>query len=123
MSDVVMILIGAFAGAVAFGIARSLRRRIQPRARTVEEPNSHYTAPGVRVRETEARWKSIALDRVHEINREEVKRLLEKVEALGVESLGPRDRNFLNHLADLFGSPAAEPPATGIAPPLKEATT
>lgn len=122
MSDLVMILIGALAGAAAFLAARALRRRMRPRVRTIEEPNSHYTAPGVRVRETEARWKSIALDRVHEINREEVKRLLAKVDALGVESLGPRDRNFLNHLADLFGTQVPEPPS-GIAPPLKEATT
>jgi hypothetical protein len=122
MSDLLMILVGAVAGAIAFAVARILRRRLRPRARTVEEPNSHYTAPGVRVRETEARWNSIALERVHEINREEVKRLLAKVEALGVESLGPRDRGFLNHLADLFGTPVPDP-APGNAPPRKVATS
>jgi hypothetical protein len=122
MSEIVMILVGALFGAFAYGLARSLRRRLRPHARAVEPPNSHHTAPGVRERETEARWKSISLDRVHEINREEVKRLLAKVEALGVESLGPKDRSFLNHLADLFGTRPDGAPA-GLTPPLNQATT
>ncbi len=116
-----MILVGALAGAVAFGLVRSLRRLLRPPARVIESPNSHYTAPGVRERETEARWKSIRLERVHEINREEVKRLLARVDALGVESLGPRDRSFLDHLADLFG--ARSESSGGLTPPLNEAPT
>ena len=120
MSEFLMVAIGAFAGAVAYGVSRQLRRRLRPPGRVVEQPNSFYNAQLVRNREDEARWKSIALDLVHEINREEVKRLLDKVDALGVDSLGSRERTFLDHLAELFGTRSD---SHGVAPPFGPATT
>ena len=45
------------------------------------------------------RWRSIAVDRLHEINREEVVRLLAKVEQDGSRSLTQAERDFLDRMA------------------------
>jgi len=46
-----------------------------------------------------ARWKGISLDGLHELNRDEVARLLEKVEANGAASLTPPERQFLDRMS------------------------
>lgn len=89
---------------VALRHARTRRRR----QRRVELPNSHYTSQMARNREVQHRWKHIVLDRVHEVNREEVRRLLAKVEATSVEALRPAERTFLDRIAELAGT---APPA------------
>jgi hypothetical protein len=94
----VPLLAGTLAG------VRLLRARRRASRRIVERPNSHYTAPLVRDRETRHRWHDIALDRVHEINRDEVRRLLAKVEAAGVASLRPTEHTFLDGVAGFAGS-------------------
>lgn len=45
------------------------------------------------------RWKSIRIDDLHELNREEVKRLLEKAGESGVHSLTPDERAMLDRFA------------------------
>ncbi len=91
-------------------LTRLLRVRRRSRRRVVERPNSHYTSHLVREIETRHRWHDMALDRIHEINREEVVRLLAKVEAGGAESLRANERAFLDHMAKLAGKrPPAEP--------------
>lgn len=48
------------------------------------------------------RWKStIPLDRLHELNREEVRELLRKAEEQGVGSLKPEERTFLDRMAQM----------------------
>jgi hypothetical protein len=46
-----------------------------------------------------ARWKGISVDALHELNRGEVKRLLEKAEQQGASSLTPPERDFLDRMA------------------------
>lgn len=46
-----------------------------------------------------ARWRGISLEGLHEINREEVVRLLEKVEAGGAKVLTQAERDFLDRMA------------------------
>jgi membrane associated rhomboid family serine protease len=46
-----------------------------------------------------ARWKAISVVGLHEINREEVERLLAKVESSGLPSLTPAERDFLNRMS------------------------
>jgi hypothetical protein len=82
---------------------RVVRRRRRLARRVVEKPNSHYTSAGVRSIETYNRWRDMDLDRVHEINRGEVVRLLARVDALGTEALRPAERTFMDTMADLFG--------------------
>jgi membrane associated rhomboid family serine protease len=53
------------------------------------------TAPPVVNRQLEA-WRSIDLSKVHEVNREEVRRLLEKVQMQGLGALTGQERVFLS---------------------------
>ena len=46
-----------------------------------------------------ARWKGIALESLHELNRGEVVRLLAKVESEGVDNLRPSERQFLDRMS------------------------
>ncbi|HEX6940251.1 MAG TPA: hypothetical protein VF158_12630 [Longimicrobiales bacterium] len=90
---------------------RATRARRRARRRIVEPPNSHFTARIVRENETRHGWQNIDLDRIHEINREEVVRLLAKVEAAGIQALRANERAFLDHMTTLAGS--APPHARG----------
>ena len=46
-----------------------------------------------------AGWKKIDSSKVHEANREEVDRLLDKISAKGIGSLTAQERTFLAHFA------------------------
>jgi hypothetical protein len=96
------ILMGAVAGfAATIGALRVARARRKKKRRTVELPNSHYTSQVAKDVESRHRWHNIQLDQVHEVNRDEVVRLLAKVDALSADALRPRERTFLDSLADL----------------------
>jgi len=96
--------IPAVAAFVATGVALRLwyrgwrRRRIESRRR-VEAPNSYHSSQGVRNHEDRERWGRIDLARLHPLNREEVRRLLDVVDAQGVAVLSPKDRLFLDNMA------------------------
>jgi hypothetical protein len=83
--------------AAARGLALARRRR----RRAVEPPNSHHTWERVREREAHDRWREMPLERIHPINREEVVRLLARVQAAGSGVLRPQERHFLDYMADL----------------------
>jgi membrane associated rhomboid family serine protease len=53
-----------------------------------------------------ARWKQVDLSRVHEVNREELNRILDKISASGMESLTPQERAFLSNFV-----PPDDPPS------------
>jgi len=46
------------------------------------------------------RWTRIPRDRLHEVNREELDRILEKIARDGVGSVTPQERNFLDNFSD-----------------------
>jgi hypothetical protein len=46
-----------------------------------------------------ARWKGISVENLHELNREEVERLLTKVDGEGPASLTPPERQFLDRMS------------------------
>lgn len=46
-----------------------------------------------------ARWKGISVESLHELNREEVERLLEKAEAEGAAGLAASEREFLDRMS------------------------
>lgn len=95
--------IPAVAALVATGVALRLwytgwrRRRVGSRRR-VEAPNSAYSSQGVRNHEDRERWSRIDLSRLHPINRDEVERLLDVVDAQGIAALSPKDRLFLDNM-------------------------
>ena len=95
------LVFGALAGfAATLGALRVARARRKRKRRVVEQPNSHYTSQQARDVESRHRWHTIELERVHEVNRAEVVRLLAKVDALSADALRPRERAFLDSLAD-----------------------
>ncbi|HVS11660.1 MAG TPA: hypothetical protein VMS76_17465 [Planctomycetota bacterium] len=96
--------IPAVAALVATGVALRLwytgwrRRRIASRRR-VEAPNSQYSSQGVRNHEDRERWGRIDLSKLHPLNQDEVRRLLDVLEAQGIAALSIKDRVFLDNMA------------------------
>ncbi len=91
----------AHLGGLAFAFAylrwRDWRRGEGQRAfKKAMHPQSTQKAPD---RVAVARWKGIGLEGLHEINREEVERLLAKVELGGPRSLTPSEREFLDRMS------------------------
>jgi hypothetical protein len=92
-------LVAVVVGGIGFRFwYREWRRRKIAERRRVEAPNSHYSSTGVRNQEDRERWGDINLGRLHPLNRDEVERLLDVVDADGVKSLSPRDRLFLDNM-------------------------
>jgi hypothetical protein len=102
VSTIWLVLLAAVLGFAA-GAVRVLLARRRLRRRVVELPNSHYTSSLVRAAETRHRWHEMDLDRIHEINRGEVIRLLGIVDAAGVDALRPDERRFMETMSELFG--------------------
>jgi hypothetical protein len=106
-------IIGIGTGAlVILAVTNAIRARIarRHRPRIVEAPNSHYTSKLVLDRDAHERWKAIPVERVHEINRVEVRRLLDRIEDYGIDRLTARERTFLDRIAELY--PPDPPRAT-----------
>ena len=104
VNELPFLLLGLIGSGVVVIIAVALKRAVRARARArrvVEKPNSHYTAPVTRDAITRHRWHEIELDRVHEINRGEILRLLTKVDGSGVATLRPTERAFMDRMAEL----------------------
>ena len=87
--------------AVGFGFLKFLewkrgsgKRDFQKKMRN-EKPSGGFVGDRVAV----ARWKGISVGSLHELNREEVERLLAKVKADGASSLTPSEREFLDRMA------------------------
>lgn len=99
----VLLLFAMFIGAAALGRWAEVRRR--RRRRVVEQPNSHHTWQRVQEIAARERWQDMPLDRIHEVNRVEVERLLAKVRTWGGDALRPQERRFLDQMADLAGVP------------------
>jgi hypothetical protein len=68
--------------------------------RRVEAPNSQYKSQYVLDLESRERWEAIALDRLHEVNREEVEKLLAKLRVSGVRALSVSERAFLDRMVE-----------------------
>lgn len=76
------------------------KARKASRKRRVEAPNSTYKSQYVEDLEAKERWLSMDLGRLHEVNREEVEKLLAKVRATSVRALTTNERAFLERMAD-----------------------
>lgn len=102
--------ISALLFVTGLGLGLRIRQRVRRRRRVaerrrVELPNSHYSAPAVRRLVDLERWGRIPLDRLHPLNRDEVRRLLRLARDAGSDALAPRERRFLDNMA---GRPRAE---------------
>ncbi len=87
----------------AFGRRCWIKRRASIRAasRILERPNSYYSSKGVRDQEDAEWYDSIDLEKLHEVNRAEIERLIVQIKGTGIDSLRPSDRAFLERIADL----------------------
>jgi hypothetical protein len=100
MSELVFpALLVLIAGGVGLRLwLRSWRQRRIAARRRVEAPNSHYSSLGVRQLEDRERWGRIDVQHLHPINRQEVRRLLDVVDANGVGVLSAKERLFLDNM-------------------------
>lgn len=87
--------------ASGFLYLKGMERRSPARAwkRQLGGPTAPSAAPGDR--ENLRRWREIRLDDLHAINREEIVRLLQKVQSLGTKSLTPEERATLDRFSNL----------------------
>ena len=85
------------------------RERRANRQRRVEAPNSEHKSPYVIDMEARERWESLDLGRLHEVNREEIEKLLGKVRATGVKSLSANERAFLDRMAEAHDRAGGRP--------------
>lgn len=90
------------------------------KVRRVEAPNSEYKSPYVLDLEAQDRWERMDLESLHEVNREEVVKLLEKVRADGVRGLSKSEREFLDRMADAAGRSGRRPRTDGTSGPARE---
>lgn len=92
------------------GVAGWLYLRAWERRRrahvAAQQPDVQRKPPRLRkpqgIRDVDAveRWKAVPKERLHEINREELEALLQKVDQSGVKALTPSERAFLDRIAD-----------------------
>lgn len=107
MSTLTKILLALLAVETAALVALAVRYRRAKKAakrRRVEAPNSAYRSEYVQDLEARERWERMDVEALHEVNREEVVRLLEKVRSDGIRSLSSSERDFLDRMAEAAGS-------------------
>jgi membrane associated rhomboid family serine protease len=91
--------LGGFAAGYAY--LRWQRRKYFQQWKPMATPKEELakTMRGGDEREALRRWKAIPLDQLHELNRGEVERILEKAVSSGVGSLSPDERAMLERFA------------------------
>jgi membrane associated rhomboid family serine protease len=93
----------AHLGGVVFGYAflRWRRRRYFAQWQPIPTPKAELAKAAPRGDDADAmrRWRSIRVEGLHELNREEVERLLAKAEEGGAASLSPDERAMLDRFA------------------------
>ena len=78
--------------------------RLYVHARKLHEEATRAPAPAVATPllvdlEARQRWEALDVSRLHELNREEVEKLLAKVRGTGVRSLSTAERAFLDRMS------------------------
>ncbi len=88
------------------------KKRVVAERRVIERPNSFYESEAVHDQVDEEWWRRIDLERLHELNREYVERLLHQIDGAGAGTLTKDERAFMERMAKLDG-----PPRPGVRPP------
>jgi hypothetical protein len=100
MTTLLIILLALNVGAVFLATTLYRRAKRAEKKRRVEAPNSQYKSQYVLDLESKERWESLDLARVHEVNREEVERVLVKLKATSVRALSRQERAFLDRMVE-----------------------
>src|SRR5204863_3571703 len=88
--------LGGFAGAFAYlrlRDASSRRRRFEVKQKGAKVSRGDLD-----------RWSKIRRDELHEVNREELDRIMEKIDKEGVGSVTQQERSFLDNFSERTGS-------------------
>jgi hypothetical protein len=100
MTTWLLILLAANLAALTGMVVMYRRVKKAQTKRRVEAPNSQYKSPYVQDLEAKERWQSIDLDRLHEVNREEVEKLLGKLAVTNIRALTTSERAFLDRMVE-----------------------
>lgn len=88
--------LGGYAGAYIFLRLIDPKRRVAKfKASTIGKPKGDLLA----------NWKRVDVAKVHEVNREELNRILDKINETGLPSLTPEERLFLSNFVPAEGGP------------------
>ncbi len=100
MTILLFILLGLNTIAVGVVWVLSRRARKAQKRRRVEAPNSEYRSLYVMDLEAKDRWESLDLSLLHEVNREEMEKVLTKLRATNVRALTATERAFLDRMVE-----------------------
>jgi membrane associated rhomboid family serine protease len=83
---------------VGYGYLRWRKRKYLQQWKPMATPKSQLAKAATKPRDGESlrRWEAIRVEELHELNREEVQRLLAKAKEAGVQSLTPDERAMLD---------------------------
>lgn len=96
-----LVVAAVIAGVLVRRSVKARKARLRAARRVIERPNSYYASRDVQD-QVDAEWyNTIELDRLHEVNREYVERLLNQIHAAGVDSLRRDERAFMERMANL----------------------
>lgn len=125
MNTFLVTLLGLEVGALALALYLYSKVKRGQKKRRVEAPNSTYKSRYVEDLESFERWQKMDLSRLHEINRDEVEKLLAKARGASARALTSQERAFLERMADAYDRVVrrdARPGASGRRPnPASEA--
>jgi hypothetical protein len=100
MTTLLIILLGINLTALAVVWVLYRRARKAQKKRRVEAPNSEHKSRYVMDLEARERWESLDLGHLHEVNREEVEKVLAKLRATSVRALTSQERAFLDRMVE-----------------------
>jgi len=119
MNTFLVTLLGLEVGALALALYLYSKVKRGQTKRRVEAPNSTYKSRYVEDLESLERWQKMDLSRLHEINRDEVEKLLAEAQGASARSLTSQERAFLDRMADAYDRVVrrdARPEASGRRP-------
>ena len=92
--------LGGFAGGWLYLMYRRRKSKSFQRRATPGQQQSTVDRISGKAARDEKQWDSIPVERLHEINRQEVERIREKIRDRGSGSLTPEERAFMNRMVD-----------------------
>jgi CBS-domain-containing membrane protein len=117
MTTFLLVLVAIEAAALVVVTILYRKAKKAQKKRRVEAPNSQYKSQYVVDLEAQDRWEKMDLSRLHEVNREEVEKILVKVRATSVRALTTHERAFLDRMADAHDRVARDERRKGGARP------
>jgi flagellar biosynthesis/type III secretory pathway M-ring protein FliF/YscJ len=100
MTTLLFVLLGINLTALVVVWILYRKARKAQKKRRVEAPNSEYKSRYVLDLESRDRWERLDLSRLHEVNREEVEKVLAKLKATSARALTNQERAFLDNMVE-----------------------